>query len=151
MVIKVKVSDVAKDLGKQNKDIIELLSAYCDGPAKKAGTVLTENELNVVFDKITQENSVKNFDSYFASKKQDAKKESKKSKPAKNSEKDKKRQSQAAILQMAEQAAKRAEEKAKKKAEQAPQARHATLTQELTMLTLKNTTKNTKILLLQAI
>ena len=68
MVIKVKVSDVAKDLGKQNKDIIELLSAYCDGPAKKAGTVLTENELNVVFDKITQENSVKNFDSYFASK-----------------------------------------------------------------------------------
>lgn len=123
MVIKVKVSDVAKDLGKQNKDIIELLSAYCDGPAKKAGTVLTENELNVVFDKITQENSVKNFDSYFASKKQDAKKESKKSKPAKNSEKDKKRQSQAAILQMAEQAAKRAEEKAKKEAEQAPQAR----------------------------
>ena len=123
MVIKVKVSDVAKDLGKQNKDIIELLSAYCDGPAKKAGTVLTENELNVVFDKITQENSVKNFDSYFASKKQDAKKESKKSKPAKNSEKDKKRQSQAAILQMAEQAAKRAEEKAKKKAERAPQAR----------------------------
>lgn len=123
MVIKVKVSDVAKDLGKQNKDIIELLSAYCDGPAKKAGTGLTENELNVVFDKITQENSVKNFDSYFASKKQDAKKESKKSKPAKNSEKDKKRQSQAAILQMAEQAAKRAEEKAKKKAEQAPQAR----------------------------
>ena len=123
MVIKVKVSDVAKDLGKQNKDIIELLSAYCDGPAKKAGTVLTENELNVVFDKITQENSVKNFDSYFASKKQDTKKESKKSKPAKNSEKDKKRQSQAAILQMAEQAAKRAEEKAKKKAEQAPQAR----------------------------
>lgn len=123
MVIKVKVSDVAKDLGKQNKDIIELLSAYCDGPAKKAGTVLTENELNVVFDKITQENSVKNFDSYFASKKQGTKKESKKSKPAKNSEKDKKRQSQAAILQMAEQAAKRAEEKAKKKAEQAPQAR----------------------------
>lgn len=123
MVIKVKVSDVAKDLGKQNKDIIELLSAYCEGPAKKAGTVLTENELNVVFDKITQENSVKNFDSYFASKKQDTKKESKKSKPEKNSEKDKKRQSQAAILQMAEQAAKRAEEKAKKKAEQAPQAR----------------------------
>lgn len=123
MVIKVKVSDVAKDLGKQNKDIIELLSAYCDGPAKKAGTVLTENELNVVFDKITQENSVKNFDSYFASKKQDTKKESKKNKPAKSSEKDKKRQSQAAILQMAEQAAKRAEEKAKKKAEQAPQAR----------------------------
>ena len=151
MVIKVKVSDVAKDLGKQNKDIIELLSAYCDGPAKKAGTVLTENELNVVFDKITQENSVKNFDSYFASKKQDAKKESKKSKPAKNSEKDKKRQSQAAILQMAEQAAKRLRKRQSRLRRQEQRARHATLTQELTMLTLKNTTKNTKILLLQAI
>ena len=36
MVIKVKVSDVAKDFGKSNKEIIELLGDYCDGPAKKA-------------------------------------------------------------------------------------------------------------------
>lgn len=35
MVIKVKVSDVAKDFGKSNKEIIELLGDYCDGPAKK--------------------------------------------------------------------------------------------------------------------
>lgn len=123
MIIKVKVSDIAKDLGKQNKDIIELLSAYCDGPAKKAGTVLKENELNIIFDKLTQDDGTKNFDAYFASKKPNVKNESKKVAPAKNTEKDKKRQSQAAILQMAEQAAKRAEEKAKKKAEQTPQAR----------------------------
>ncbi|UKI23310.1 MAG: translation initiation factor IF-2 N-terminal domain-containing protein [Anaerotruncus sp.] len=121
MVIKVKVSDVAKDFGKSNKEIIELLDKYCGGPAKKASTVLEENELNILFDKITIQNSVKSFDAYFKSGAAKAKKEKpaaqKQDKPAKKAEtaKDKKRESQAAILQMAEQAAKRAEEKAKKK------------------------------------
>ena len=129
MVIKVKVSDVAKDFGKSNKEIIELLDKYCGGPAKKASTVLEENELNILFDKITIQNSVKSFDAYFKSGAAKAKKENpaaqKQDKPAKKAEtaKDKKRESQAAILQMAEQAAKRAEEKAKKKAEAQPQAR----------------------------
>ena len=127
MVInKIKVSDLAKDLGKQNKELIELLGEYCDGPAKKANTVLTDSELNVVFDLVTQKNSVENFDSYFATKKVKEKKDAPK-KPKtdakKNDSKSKKRESQADILQMAEQAAKRAEEKAKKKATQAPQAR----------------------------
>ena len=127
MVInKIKVSDLAKDLGRQNKELIELLGEYCDGPAKKANTVLTDSELNVVFDLVTQKNSVENFDSYFATKKVKEKKDAPK-KPKtdakKNDSKNKKRESQAAILQMAEQAAKRAEEKAKKKATQAPQAR----------------------------
>ena len=127
MVInRIKVSDLAKDLGKQNKELIELLGEYCDGPAKKANTVLTDSELNVVFDLVTQKNSVENFDSYFATKKVKEKKDAPK-KPKtdakKNDSKNKKRESQAAILQMAEQAAKRAEEKAKKKATQAPQAR----------------------------
>ncbi|MBR1762339.1 MAG: translation initiation factor IF-2 [Eubacterium sp.] len=128
MVIKVKVSDVAKGFGKQNKEIIEILSEYCEGPAKKAGTVLEESELNILFDKITQQSAVENFNSYFASKKaktEDTKKEEKPKKEAKKEDdsKAKKHQSQAAILQMAEQAAKRAEEKAKKKANQTPQAR----------------------------
>ena len=119
MVIKVKVSDIAKDFGKQNKEIIELLSQYCDGPAKKANTVLEENELNILFDKITQDNNLKSLDAYFSSKKAktEDKKESKpkKTEKAKSDAKSKKHQSQAAILQMAEQAAKRAEEKAKKR------------------------------------
>lgn len=129
MVIKVKVSDVAKDFGKSNKEIIELLDKYCGGPAKKASTVLEENELNILFDKITIQNSVKNFDAYFKSGTAKTKPENaapkKHDKPAKKAEtaKDKKRESQAAILQMAEQAAKRAEEKAKKKADAQPQAR----------------------------
>lgn len=123
MVIKIKVSDIAKDFGKTSKEIIELLSEYCDGPAKKSGTVLEENELNILFDKITQDNTVKSFDSYFATKTKKEKKAAPKKAEPKNDSKSKKHQSQAAILQMAEQAAKRAEEKAKKKATQAPQAR----------------------------
>ena len=129
MVIKVKVSDVARDFGKTNKEIIEILSQYCGSAAKKAGTVLEEDELNVLFDKITIDNSVKTLDSYFnsskkKSEKKEEKKQNKEAKPKKPAtEKDKKRESQAAILQMAEQAAKRAEEKAKKKANQTPQAR----------------------------
>lgn len=141
MVIKVKVSDVAKDFGKSNKEIIDLLGDYCSGPAKKASTVLEENELNILFDMITQKNSVKSLKDYFeagevkrkekakqnAQDKPQAEKVDKADKPAKADKpvtaKDKKRQSQAAILQMAQQAAKRAEEKAKKKAQQPPQAR----------------------------
>ena len=141
MVIKVKVSDVAKDFGKSNKEIIDLLGDYCSGPAKKASTVLEENELNILFDMITQKNSVKSLKDYFeagevkrkekakqnAQDKPQAEKADKADKPAKADKpvtaKDKKRQSQAAILQMAQQAAKRAEEKAKKKAQQPPQAR----------------------------
>lgn len=132
MVIKFKVSDVAKDFGKNNKDIINILSEYCDGPAKKANTVLEENELNILFDKLTADNSVESLDNYFNStKKSDKKKTNDKKNESANVSKDnkekkdenKKHKNQAAILQMAEQAAKRAEEKAKKKANQAPQAR----------------------------
>ena len=118
---KVKVSDVAKDFGKSNKDIIGILSKYCDGK-RSANTVLEEKELNIIFEKLTQENSVKSFDSYFNKKKKaDNKKDFKKDNAKKSG--NKKHQSQAAILQMAEQAAKRDEEKAKKRANKAPQAR----------------------------
>lgn len=132
MVIKFKVSDVAKDFGKNNKDIINILSEYYDGPAKKANTVLEENELNILFDKLTADNSVESLDNYFNSAKKSDKKKTKDSKnESANVSKDnkekkdenKKHKNQAAILQMAEQAAKRAEEKAKKKANQTPQAR----------------------------
>ncbi len=128
MLNKIKISDIAKDFGLANKDITQILTEYCAGSAKRSSSsLLEENELNVLFDKLTQAHSVKNFDAYFASRKPREKKEEKK--PAKDAAKDKsdskskKHQSQAAILQMAEQAAKRAEEKAKKKATQTPQAR----------------------------
>ncbi len=126
MVIKIKVSDLAKDFGKQSKALIEQLSKYIEGPAKKPSTVLTEEELNVIFDRVTKENSIKSLEPYFAMKKEAKPEEAapkKEAKPKATDSKSKKHQSQAAILQMAEQAAKRAEEKAKKKATQTPQAR----------------------------
>ena len=123
MVIKVKVSDVAKDFGKTNKDIISILSNYCEGK-KTANTVLEENELNIIFEKLTQDNSVKSFDSYFNSgKKADNTKKAPKKPQESKKTGNKKHENQAAILQMAEQAAKRDEEKAKKKAGKTPQAR----------------------------
>ena len=130
MLMKVKVSDVAKDFGKANKEIIEILKTACGEPAKKASNVLSEEELNILFDVITKSEMVESFDAYFktgegkSSKKATEKKETKE--PVKKkavTEADKKRESQAAILQMAAEAAKRAEEKAKKKANQTPQAR----------------------------
>ena len=78
MVIKFKVSDVAKNLGLPNKAIIELLSQYCDGPAKKANTVLEENELNILFDALTQKNSVDDLSKYLVKPKKPKKEKPKK-------------------------------------------------------------------------
>lgn len=123
MVIKVKVSDVAKDFGKSNKEIINILGDYCGVPLKKANTVLEENELNILFDKLTQDHSVKNFDAYFSNGKKSDGNVKKSGNSSTKKIENKKHQSQAAILQMAEQAAKRDAEKAKKRANKAPQAR----------------------------
>ena len=102
MVIKMKVSDLAKDFGAPNKAIIEMLSKYCDGPAKKASSVLNEEELNILFDAITQTTALKSLDPYFATKKprktEKTDKPVKKDAKPKNDAKSKKHQSQAAIL-----------------------------------------------------
>ncbi len=65
MMIKYRVSDVAKDFGVSGKEVIELLSKYFE-PAKKSATALEENELDIVFEHYTQKFSVENFDEYFA-------------------------------------------------------------------------------------
>ncbi len=64
-MIKYKVKDAAADLKVPNKKITEILEKYC-GVSKKTMTTLTEGELDVIFDVITKENSVENFDKYFA-------------------------------------------------------------------------------------
>lgn len=65
MMIKYRVNEVAKDLGEaNNKGVIDLLQKYT-GETKKAMTVLTDQELNIVFEHYTQKNSVKSFDEYF--------------------------------------------------------------------------------------
>ncbi len=126
MMVKIKVSDLSKHFGKTSKALIELISKCIEGPAKKSSSVLTEDELNIIFDRITKESEMKSLEPYFASKREptpEEKSAAKKEAKPKTDSKSKKHQSQAAILQMAEQAAKRAEEKAKKKANQTPQAR----------------------------
>ncbi|MBQ9106670.1 MAG: translation initiation factor IF-2 [Clostridia bacterium] len=65
MMIKYKLQDVAKDFGKSNKELISLLAGYYDEP-KRAATALDEKELDIVFDRLTQDNSVQNFDAFFA-------------------------------------------------------------------------------------
>lgn len=62
---KYRVNEVAKDLNVENKDVIEALKPFSDEP-KKYMTALTEEDLDVVFDTFTKENSVESFDAYFA-------------------------------------------------------------------------------------
>lgn len=63
---KYRVNEVAKDLNLQNNDVMDLLKDYTDVP-KKPMTALEEDELDVVFEKYTQDNSVENFNEYFNS------------------------------------------------------------------------------------
>lgn len=65
MMKKYRVNEVAKDLNVENKDVIEALKPFSDEP-KKYMTALTEEDLDVVFDAFTKENSVESFDAYFA-------------------------------------------------------------------------------------
>ncbi len=65
MMIKYRVSDVAKDLGVSGKEIIELLAKHFQ-PAKKSATALEENELDIIFEHYTQKHNTDNLDAYFA-------------------------------------------------------------------------------------
>lgn len=66
LMIKYRVGEVAKDLGLQNKEVLDILSKH-GGENKKAMTALESGELDIIFETYTQNNSVKNFDDYFAS------------------------------------------------------------------------------------
>ena len=65
MMIKYRVSEVAKDFDAPSKEVIELLGKFVDTP-KKSMTALEENELDLVFEHFTQKKQVENFDAYFA-------------------------------------------------------------------------------------
>ncbi len=62
MLIKYRIHEVAKDFGMQSKDIISLLAKYYPDAQKKYTTALSEDELNVVFDALTQKHSVDSLD-----------------------------------------------------------------------------------------
>ncbi len=61
---KYRVHEVAKDFNVKSTGIIELLGKYFDEP-KKAQTALADEELDIIFETITQEKQVENFDEYF--------------------------------------------------------------------------------------
>lgn len=67
-IVKYKVHELAKDFDIKSNVIIDLLKKFDETP-KKSQTSLTTDELDVVFDQITKDNSLENFDSYFAAKK----------------------------------------------------------------------------------
>ena len=76
--IKYKVNELAKDLGLQTKDIVDVLAKYSDAP-KKSGQNLEEDELNFVFEYLTQNNQISGIEVIFAE--AAAAEESKKEKP----------------------------------------------------------------------
>ena len=66
MIIKYKVSEVAKDLNKPAKQIVDMLAAL-GGEPKKVGANLDEAELNYVFERLTQENAEADLSAYLDS------------------------------------------------------------------------------------
>ena len=64
-MIKYKVKEVAEDFNVKSKQITDILSDKL-GVNKKAMTSLEPEELNVIFDVMTQSNELKDFSEYFA-------------------------------------------------------------------------------------
>ena len=77
MMIKYKVSEVAKDFGVQSKEIIAVLAEH-NFPGKKSATALEEKELDVIFEYYTQKHNSDNLDAYFATANERKKEEPKK-------------------------------------------------------------------------
>ena len=73
---KYRVHEVAKDFGLPTKDIMEILTKYAQAP-KNHMQALTDAELSVIFDYLTEKNPVSGIQVIFA----DTAKEEKKAEP----------------------------------------------------------------------
>ena len=62
---KYRVHEVAKDFGKQTKEITQILTTYASAP-KNHMQVLSDDELSVIFEYLTQHNQVADLQSVFA-------------------------------------------------------------------------------------
>ena len=100
MTNKYKISDLAKDFNMKSKDLIAII-AEVTGSEKKSGAALNEEEIGMVFEKITSDNAVKNFKEYFATGEESRQKAQK----AREEEKNKKLAEQMAILEQLKAAA----------------------------------------------
>lgn len=63
--LKYRIRDVAKDLNMTAKEITAILTKYCEAP-KSNMQQLSERELNIIFDVVTQNNQVESFESLMA-------------------------------------------------------------------------------------
>ena len=63
--VKYRIREVAADFGVAPKEIVEILSQYCEKP-KSNTQVLTEDELNVVFDRMTAKHPISSLEQVFA-------------------------------------------------------------------------------------
>ena len=84
MVSKYKLNDLAKNLNVTAADINAVLGGDV---VRKPNTVLTEEELNLVFEHFTQANAVESFNAYFASADEPDEKPAEKAAEAKKEEK----------------------------------------------------------------
>ena len=64
-LVKYRVKEVAADFGKTPKDIAEIVGKYFEKPRSNT-QVLTDEQLNVVFDYITQHNQISSLEQVFA-------------------------------------------------------------------------------------
>ncbi|MEE1279605.1 MAG: translation initiation factor IF-2 N-terminal domain-containing protein, partial [Oscillospiraceae bacterium] len=118
MIVKYKLSELAKDLNVDSKEIILLLSNHGED-AKKTGRTLNEEELNIVFEHFTKKTELKTLDAYFAQgdKREEKKKQREAAKKAKEAPAPKKEEKPAPKKEE-KAASKKAEQKApEKKAE----------------------------------
>jgi len=64
-LIKYRVHEVAKDFKLNSKDIAEIMTKYCTTP-KNHMQVLTDLELAIIFERVTQSNQIDSIESVFA-------------------------------------------------------------------------------------
>jgi len=83
MLDKIRIKDIAAQLGVPNKEITELLSKFFEG-AKNLNSVLTEAELDIIFEHYSVQRGVESFDAFYQLAEQRPKKE-----PPKEAEKPK--------------------------------------------------------------
>ena len=117
---KTKIKDAAKDLNLTANDIVDIVKEKT-GTEKKPAASITETEMNLVLEHITQNNQVKSFDAYFAATEKKAapvKEEKPAEKPVKPEKKQEKKPAAAKPTEEAEKPAEKPVEKAPEKPQQ---------------------------------
>lgn len=69
--VKYKIREVAKDFDMAPKAVVSLVGEYFEAP-KSSAQVLTDEQLNVIFDRITRDNQIGAIEEVFAAAKPDA-------------------------------------------------------------------------------